>query len=439
MKKLISILLALSLLLSLTACGPEEPQVPGNFYYYRLETVYGGSDGVIVPEVRELKDIEHDIGAILDLYCQGPVSRELECILPQGTVAQGWYLDGKKLTIRLSSEFAMLTGVELTIACACLTRTMLELTEATSVTINAGGSLLDGQSAITMTADQLSLQDDSLERLRADFTVYYADDQRRYLIGQSISMSLTDRSALPQMLLEQMLQPPENSGLYSVLPYGTRIRSVSVDDGLCTVDLSQEFELDRLSTLNAQLLSLIGVVNTLTQLDEIDQVEFAVEGSLLIRYGELRISGPMTSDDRFLGPVRTALGEQDITLYLAHGSEQLLVPIPFRLRRTAALSQEELILLALLNDSGNNDFSSCIPSGTQLNSIRVENGICHIDLSAEYLSEPEKLLWAGRVIAASVCTSEQILAVNITVEGAVPEDLDRRLFGVLAPDSDWFL
>lgn len=439
MKKLTVFLLILAMAASCFGCQPQELRSPGNFYYYRNDTAFSGTDGVIAPEQRELAGMEDDLSAILALYCAGPLSRDFENPLPDDCPVPTYTLDGDTLYLHFSEEFAVLSGLELTMTAGCLARTFLELTGAEKLILTARGALLGGETSMTLTLDQLGLRDDSQDRLHGEHTVYYTGTDRRYLVGHSISLDLSVREELPGRLLEQMLAVPSGTGLRSVLPPGTRILSITTEDGLCTVDLSREFETRRFFSHTEQLLSLMGIVNTLTNLPEIDRVEFTIEGELLVRYGALSVSGPMQYDERFLGPVRTSLGERDATIFLAHGEQTALIPMPTRLRQTGSVSQAEMMLRALLLDSGINGFATQIPAGTHLNSVRLEDRICHVDLSEEYLTSPENLLWSGRVITASLCTLEGISAVRITVNGAVPEGYDGSLFGVLMPKVDWFL
>ena len=84
MKKLICILLSLAMLTGLLGCQGPELLSPGSFYYYRTDTAFSGTDGVLAPEVRELHGIEKDLDAILALYWQGPNSRGLENPIPKG-------------------------------------------------------------------------------------------------------------------------------------------------------------------------------------------------------------------------------------------------------------------------------------------------------------------------------------------------------------------
>lgn len=439
MKKLICLVLCLCLALPLSGCAEKELHTPGAFYYYRSEIAYSGSDGVLAPEYHELQRIEGDLDAILAAYCEGPVSRALENPLPTGCPVPQYSLHNGVLTLRFSKELAVLTGVELTIAAACLARTFLPITEAETLVLTADGALLDGETAMTLTLEELALRDDSLDLLHGTYAVYYTDVDRRYLIGHSLSVNLSSREELPALLLEQMRTPPNGMGLRSVLPEGCRVLGVHINDGLCTVDLSREFETRHFYTNTAQVLSLMGLVNTLCGLEEIKQVEFTVDGTALIHYGVLTIPGPLFPDERVVGPVRTALGERDVTIFLTVDADSPLIPMPTRLRQSGSFTEAEMVIRTLLADPGTNGLGTCIPKGTVLNSVNIDRGICWVDLSKEYLSRPENLRAAGRVIAASLCELDDVSMVYITIDGAVPANHDGSLFGILIPSDDWFL
>lgn len=439
MKRILILILSMALLLTLTGCGEENSRAYMDFYYYRTDSAYGVDDGVLVREIRELNAKPDDLTAAMELYLAGPETEGYESPLPNDIRFLSWSKNEDALQLNFNSSLAALTGIELTVTAGCLARTFLGMTGAETLILTADGALLNGSTAFTLSASELMLYDDTPDRLRSQSTVYYFDAQRRYLIGSTVTMDLNDPQSGPGYLLEQLLTPPSGSGLASPLPKGTRVHSVRVEDGLCTVDLSAEFESRRFYSRRAQLLSLFSIVNTLTELEGIERVELSVDGDLLIRYGAVSISEPLVRDTRFLGPVRTALGETDASVYLCHGPEGGLLEIPVRIRRTNAVTREELLIRALLSDPGENDLSSRIPEGTQLNQIEIRGGICHVDLSAAYLSSPENLSWSGRVIAATLCTSEDISGVQITVDGTIPEDFNAEFFGILIPEDDWYL
>lgn len=439
MKKTTSFFLILSLLLTLWGCGSDPAGDPGHFYYLRTESQFTGPDGIIAPEVRDMSEFQGNVGAILEAYMAGPESSDLESPFPRDAEILDWKIIRSSLHINFSDSFAQLSGVDLTLACACIAKTCMEVTDAHIVRIRANGALLNGSTYITMNEDNLSLMDDSLDKLRTDLTLYYTDSQRRYLIGHSVSVNLANQDNVISYLVEQLLNAPGGLGLVSPLPDGTNLLSCRVSDGLCTLDLSQEFEQHAFPQSYAQRTTLLSLVNTLTQLDDVDRVEFYLEGNLMARYQELTISKALVYDESIIGPVRTGMNEFDATLYLANGSELYLAAVPVRIRSAAGISQAEQVVTQILDYQNENGFYSTVPVGTVLHSLTVEDGLCTIDLSSEFMKETEHLLLSVHSLIASVCALDGIDQALILVDGSRPEGEFGDLFLPASPSSNWYL
>lgn len=159
MKRTICLILSAVLLFGLCACSQDRDnfQQPVIFYYTHPEELisFNSEEGVVSSEMREGKNYTNDLQGLLDLYLCGPVSDELRSPFPAGVNVQTMVPEGNTLQITLSPEFAKLTGLDLTIACACLSMTVLELTEYEAVRIDAADALLDESNSITMTWDSL--------------------------------------------------------------------------------------------------------------------------------------------------------------------------------------------------------------------------------------------------------------------------------------------
>lgn len=441
MKKRICLLLCICLLFPLIGCAgsTEESENQFSFYYRRENVSFGTENGVIAPEIRELTAEKADLNAILDVYFGGPLDSAFQSPFPRESRLLDYSCSEEEITLTMNDAFSALSGVELTIACSCIAKTLLELTGTSRITIQAEDALLDGAQTITLTDGDLCLYDDSLDLFRADFTVYYTDTQRRYLIAQEISVNLATEPDIIAHLVERMTLPPENSGLLSALPPDTKLLDYSIDDGLCTINFSQEFEFNTPAKIEAQRLCLLSVVNTLTQLEQVDQVEFRADGNLLVKYGRINLPQPLTRDENAIGPVRTGMGEFDATLYLSNNAEQHLAAVPTRLRQSTGISRPEMVISSLIGYPSQNGFFSTIPANTKIRSVEVRNGICYVDLSEEFLAHNEHLTVSVRSMVASLCSLEEIVSVRITIDGTSPEGEYRHLFVVLSPQSNWFL
>lgn len=439
MRKLTALLLLSALLLSLAGCAEPGPVQPGQFYYLRATPQFSGEEAMIVPETRELLGMQDDLDKILQAYLQGPLSDTMQSPFPRDTTIVEWKMIHSSLHLNFSKQLAQLSGVDLSLACACVAKTCMELTDAQTVRIRADGALLNGSTYIVMHKSNLLLADDSLDQLRTELTLYYTDSQRRYLLVHTQAVNLADQEDIASYLVGQLLNPPEAKGLVSPLPEGTRLLSCRISDGLCTLDLSQEFEQNAFSQSFAQRTTLLSLVNTLTQLEDVQRVEFYLEGSLMARYQELTLSNALVFDESAIGPVRTGMNEYDATLYVSNGSALYLAAVPLRIRAVAGISQAEQVVQQLLDYRNPNGFQSTIPAGTRLRSLEITDGLCTIDLSGAFLSDTEQLPLRVHAIVASVCALDGIDQVLLTVEGSSPKGEYGALFVPLAPSSDWFL
>lgn len=136
MKRLIGILLLL--LVCLTACmGNADNSQTVQFYYLREDIRCGTESGVIVPEKRKLSTGDGDLSALLALYLAGSQGEEASLPLPEGSRLVEVSGDDQTVNLTFSEEFSGLEGMDLTLVCACISRTVFSLTEAAEVCITA--------------------------------------------------------------------------------------------------------------------------------------------------------------------------------------------------------------------------------------------------------------------------------------------------------------
>lgn len=156
MKRIISILLVIFLMLLICGCQRNISSYV-NFYYCNRDISFDDGAAVIIPEKRKISVPNSEMETIITLYMEGPSSTKLVSPFRAGTKLVN-LSSGKQLTeIILSDEIAMLTGVELTIACGCLASTVIALTQTETVVIRAETAQLGVQGYVEMNAQSLQL------------------------------------------------------------------------------------------------------------------------------------------------------------------------------------------------------------------------------------------------------------------------------------------
>ena len=158
MRKIIALALAILLMVGLTGCIDIDDTA--TFYYTRFEDsyLYGMDNAVIAGEYRDVAGHSGDLKYLLTLYFHGPTTEYLRSPFPSGMVLRSVEQIGSAIHVELSASLTMLTGTDLTLACACLARTCFSLTDAQSVTISSEGL---GFVSMTLTRDSLLLVDDT--------------------------------------------------------------------------------------------------------------------------------------------------------------------------------------------------------------------------------------------------------------------------------------
>jgi spore germination protein GerM len=120
--------------------------------------------------------------------------------------------------------------------------------------------------------------------------VYYADDMAQYLVGEARTVSAENKYV---DALYELMKLPVDGSLHRLIPESTKINSVTVENGLAKVDLSEEFVEDRFRSDTTDILLIYSIVNTLTEFPEINSVSFYIDGEKLDILGELAIDEPI--------------------------------------------------------------------------------------------------------------------------------------------------
>lgn len=157
MKRILCVLLNLVFLLAFAGCTLEESSIkePVRFFYQRSEFAYHTEDSVIRAEIREAAGHAKDLPYLLSNYLLGPTEDGLILPFPSGTKLISVQQEENTVTVVLSDTLRSLSDSQFSLACACISLTCMELTNAQTVTV------INGDQTLSTTRDQLLLFDES--------------------------------------------------------------------------------------------------------------------------------------------------------------------------------------------------------------------------------------------------------------------------------------
>lgn len=156
MKRIKAFFVTALAILMLSACGSSALKEPVTFYYRRAAFHSNAENSVIASEYREATGHQKDLWYLLTVYLAGPLDSSLRSPFPSGTKLLNVSADGNNLVIELSNTNRAQSDAAFSLACACLTKTCLALTDAETVTV------ISGSRTLTTSLDALLLFDESI-------------------------------------------------------------------------------------------------------------------------------------------------------------------------------------------------------------------------------------------------------------------------------------
>lgn len=289
MKRLMILMLVLALLCA--GCGErghgevETEEYPVCFVT-REETAEGGDGGiasksVVDWEYHALPPGQRALDGLIRTLLAGPEGEGLASPFPRGTSLRGWRQENGVVTLDLSEAYGGLSGVELTLADACIVLTLCRLEDVEAVYLTVDGRPRPFRDQVLTPADFLLEEGEPGER-EVEAALWFPAGEELGREERTLRLAAGDR--IEVALLQELFSGPESGELDRACPEGTVLRSLSLDGGRAAVNLSARF----LEGEEAPL-RLWAVVQTLEGVIPGVRVRFQVEGLALEEYGGVKL------------------------------------------------------------------------------------------------------------------------------------------------------
>ena len=297
MKQCVPIFLVLSLLAAaLWGCASQTEEETGPVVWYAGDVAEWSSDSKAVASLPYEGGTLSVEGLVSALLTAPSGDNTLRSSAPAGTRMLGWTLDNGLLRVDLSEEYGSLTGMELTIADYCFTLTLSQLSEVDRVSVTVEGRPLDYRHRQEFREEQVVFSGAEEIPVEVSAALYFPRAAGRGLGLETRVLRLTEGEVLAEIATQALLSGPQDEELSSIIPEGTQLRSVQMEDGVCVVDFSSEFISGMPVNEESQLLVIYSIVDTLGNLEPVEAVRFRVEGEDLLSYGSVGLADPMEPD-----------------------------------------------------------------------------------------------------------------------------------------------
>ena len=131
--------------------------------------------------------------------------------------------------------------------------------------------------------------------------VYYPDDSGVHLVEVERKINIAHDGEKYLAAVEMLFDEPYEDNLTTIFPKSASIRSVTVADGLATVDLDGSIVKHMVGGSTGEEFLVGSIVDTLTSFPEVTQVKFLVDGKEIETLsGHMDLSTPLERMDGLL-------------------------------------------------------------------------------------------------------------------------------------------
>lgn len=290
------VLLPLLLLLCLICAGCQrEPEKDSSQQQnYRMYYIKNQSKLVSESFSTELTAAEDLIAEFIDALMQDSVRNvDNKRAIPENVqiIKTGYDAEKKQFAIYFDSGYMERRNkLEEIISRAAIVRTLTQIPNVDYIyffvkdqpLMDASGKIIGSMKASDFIED---LGGDVNDYEKTTLTLYFSNSTGDKLIEEQREVVYTTSTSMSRLVLEQLIAGPKTEGLSPVLPSDTKLLNITVQEGVCYVNLDASFMTSAVSTI--EVIPIYAIVNSLAELPSISKVQIAINGETNKKYREV--------------------------------------------------------------------------------------------------------------------------------------------------------
>lgn len=272
-----------------TACGNRQQAQEGVSY----KIYYVNNEETKIVE-REYVSATTDGGLLLEelLGQLAHISEkmEYETLLEKEISVEGHTLDNGLLTLDFDESYKNLRGTREILARASIVRTLTQIPGVERMAFTVMGEQLTdavGAAVGVMAADTFieNAGNEINAYEKVDLKLYFANESGDSLVEENRrNVVYNSNISLEKLVVEKLVEGPMTEGAYPTINPTTKIVSVTVKDGMCYVNLNNDFLNQPYNV--ASDVTIYSITNSLAELSNVNRVQIAVNGESNISYRE---------------------------------------------------------------------------------------------------------------------------------------------------------
>ena len=282
-----------------SGCGKKEESQSGEYEVYYLDRNENHISGISYETDTKKDDKQALVEELLEQLQTQRKEIEYKPVI-SGFSVKNITLHESQITLDLSSEYQTLAPVKEVLVRAAIVKTLTQIEAVELVVLQVEGKpILDAMGDTIGVMSQDSFVDNTGADMKkyeeTTLTLYFANDEGKALIKVNRTLRYNTNISLEKLVVEQLVSGPvdkknkENTtSIFPTLNPEIKIISVNIKDGICYVNLNNAF-LTLAGNVTADV-AIYSLVNSLTELPGVVNVQLAVDGETEVKLGDKTLS-----------------------------------------------------------------------------------------------------------------------------------------------------
>lgn len=281
--------------MSLFGCGKKsDASQEGTIKVYYVNS----SETGIVSKDYALKadkgDTEAAINELIEVLGTMPDRLQYEAPLSGDINLIGYSINDKLLNLNFGAGYMQLGRTIEILDRAAIVRTFTQLDDIEYVNFQVEGTPITdhyGNIIGNMSADTFiyNVGNEINTYEKVELRLYFANEDGTKLVPVFRSVVYNSNISMEKLAVEQIISGPNTDIAYPTVSKDAKIKSINVKDGVCYIDFESDFQ-SSVNSVTAEV-AIYSIVNTLTELPNINKVVFSVNGQSTFTFMDFMISG----------------------------------------------------------------------------------------------------------------------------------------------------
>ncbi len=265
--------------LAAAGCGKKQGlETAGGKLYFLNE-----AETQLVSESYEPKATfrEAQVQEYVEALAREPQQRGCKRLLPDNVALLDYsFGEAGQLILNFDANYSTLSGITEILIRAALVKTFCQIEGVDYVEFYVNGiPCMSGDVPVGLMKAE-DFIDENMYGQVANVSVFFANEDGTALLESHRRVSYSTSISMEQLVIEQLLEGPVQeelqAGMSRTMPEGTELIKVSTKDGVCYVDLNEEF-LEKPEGVSEEVV-VYAVVNSLVELPNINKVQLRIGG-----------------------------------------------------------------------------------------------------------------------------------------------------------------